>query len=161
MVWAQSHEINVGVRLQKSLHLYWENGFTLHYAHTGVLRGDLHAGLTYATSRWGSAWHSNAIRQDQYLLSGTYYFRHEKRWQPFIRANTGYFWADMEEAIFEVLPHQSLLLSAEGGIRFRFRTPLRVAPSLGYNFITGDGISGPGTLYPVFYQITMTYAFAF
>jgi hypothetical protein len=59
--------------------------------------------------------------------------------------------------MFDVLSRKSLLLSADIGLCFQTNTPLKVSTSLGYNFITGDGLSGPGTLYPLFYQLTISW----
>jgi len=157
---SQTHELSVGFRVQKSVHLYWENGFSADYTNTQLHNNQIHIGFSYCTSRLGTAWHSNAIKQDNYLIYGAYQFRKEKVWQPLLKLNTGYFVSDMEFEIFEVLPHQSALLSLEGGIVIKpTNTPIKLNASLGYNFITGNGLSGPGTLYPLFYQFTLQYVF--
>jgi hypothetical protein len=155
----QAHEFAVGLRMQKSIHLYWENGVAIDYANANWLDKQLHLGFSYCTSRLGTAWHSNAIKQDNYLVYGGYHMRKEKVWQPLVKLNLGYFYADMEYDMFKVLPHQSPLVSFEAGVALQFDLPLRLVTSLGYNFITGDGTSGPGTLYPLFYQFTLQYVF--
>ncbi|MBP8851070.1 MAG: hypothetical protein KBG80_11005 [Breznakibacter sp.] len=63
----------------------------------------------------------------------------------------------MEYETFKILPHKSPLFSLEGGIAFKLKYPVKLFNSFGYNFITGDGISGPGTLYPFYYQISLLY----
>jgi hypothetical protein len=100
---------------------------------------------------------SNAIKQDNYLISAAYQFRQQKQFQPFARLNTGYFHADYEEDIFDVLPNKAFLLSIDAGLSYEFRIPLTVSLSAGYNLNSGTGSSGPGTLYPVFYQMTIFY----
>ena len=40
---------------------------------------------------------------------------------------------------------------------YRFAFPLSLSASLGYNFITGNGEQGPGTLFPLFYQFKLYY----
>lgn len=35
------------------------------------------------------------------------------------------------------------------------KSPLKTSDSLGYNFISDNGINGLGTLYPLFYQFTL------
>ena len=73
--------------------------------------------------------------------------------------NTGCVSADYENPAFDVLPNASLLFSAETGVVYRFKTPhVTLGLSAGYNFINGDGISRPGTLFPVFYKISMFYS---
>lgn len=152
-----AHELSAGVKLQKAIHLYWENGFTVDYTNSFLLEKHLLVGVSYYTSRLGTAYHSNAIKQDNYLLSFAYVFRNQKVIQPLLKLNGGYFYSDMEEEIFEVLPHTSPLLSLEGGVAIQPKYPVKLSISFGYNFITGDGISGPGTLYPFFYQISLQY----
>jgi hypothetical protein len=71
--------------------------------------------------------------------------------------NTGYFHADYEEDIFDVLPNNAFLFSVDAGLSYEFRIPLTVSLSAGYNLISGTGTSGPGTLYPVFYQMSVFY----
>lgn len=146
-----------GIRIQKAQKLYWENGLTLDFASPKIAGSRIHLGASYATSRLGSAFRSNAIKQDNYLASIAFHFRHKRQFQPFARINGGYFHADYEYAIFDVLPHESYLLSFDAGMSYQCTFPLTVGASAGYNAITGDGASGPGTLYPVFYQLSLYY----
>jgi hypothetical protein len=154
---AQSSVLDVGVRLQKTVNLYSENGIAISYSDKGLLADRLYFGASYATSRLGTAFHSNAIKQDNYLVSAAWYFRRGHVIRPFVRANGGYFSADYGEKIFDVLPRSSALLSSDMGFSFQTGLPVKIATSLGYNFITGNGLSGPGTLYPVFYQLTVSW----
>lgn len=154
---AQSSVLDVGVRLQKTVNLYSENGIAVSYSAKGLWADKLYFGASYATSRLGTAFNSNAIKQDNYLVSAAWYFRRDHVVRPFIRANGGYFSADYGEKIFDVLPRSSPLLSSDLGISFQTGSPVKIATSLGYNFITGNGLSGPGTLYPVFYQVTVSW----
>lgn len=146
-----------GIRIQKVQKLYWENGLTFDFASPKLAGNRIHIGASYASSRLGSAYKSNAIKQDNYLASAAYYFRHEKQLQPFTRINAGYFYADYEYAIFDVLPHNTYLLSVDAGMSYQFVLPFTVNASIGYNTHTGNGISGPGTLFPVYYQMSLYY----
>ncbi len=154
---AQSSVFDVGVRLQQAVNLYAENGIALSYSNKALLPDRLYFGFSYVSSRLGSAFNANAIKQDNLLVSSAWYFRQHRVIRPFVRLNTGYFSADYGEAIFDVLPRSSLLLSSDFGICFQTGLPLKISTSLGYNFITGSGLSGPGTLYPVFYQLTVSW----
>lgn len=153
----QNSILDVGVRFQKAVNLYYENGVSVNYSNKKLRADRLYFGFSYVTSRLGTALNSNAIKQDNYLLSSAYYFRKDHAFRPFLRLNAGYFSADYEEAVFDVLPGKSPLLSTDAGLSFKTQMPLKIATSLGYNFITGDGMDGPGTLYPVFYQITLSW----
>lgn len=150
-------DLKGGVRIQKAHRFYWENGVSLDFASPKIAKGRIHFGLSYVTSRLGSALGSNAIKQDNYLFSTGHHFRQNKRFQPFARLNMGYFRADYEVALFDVLPNQAMLISLDGGLCYEFKIPLTVSLSGGYNFISGNGIDRPGTLYPFFYQLNLFY----
>ena len=155
--YSQDRELDIGLRFQKSINLYYENGITLQYTDERLLSQRLFIGLSYVSSRFGTAMGTNAIKQDNFFISGTYMFRPERLLQPFIRLNTGYFTANYEDPVFDVLPQNSVLISPETGLSYRFGFPLKIGVSLGYNLITGDGRDGPGTLYPLFIQTSITW----
>ncbi len=149
--YGQIHSYDVGLRFQKTVDLYYENGITGQYN----LTKRIIVGASYFTSRLGSAISSNAIKQDNFIVSGAYVFRPKKKLQPFARLNTGYFVADYESDIFKSLSNSSALLALDGGLLYSFKSPLKLNLSLGYNAITGDGTQGSGTLYPVFLQTSV------
>lgn len=150
-------ELKVGLRIQKAQKLYWENGLGLDYTNPKFLDSRLHLGASYATSRLGSALGTNAIKQDHYLVNVAYHFRHQKQLQPFARLNLGYFYADYEDAVFDVLPHSAFMTSIDAGISYEFKFPLTLNLSAGYNLNAGTGVAGPGTLFPIFYQLSFLY----
>lgn len=152
-----SYELGVGVRFQKTEQLYWENGVGLDYTSDFLLHKKVHLKLSYVTSRLGNALTGNAVKQDNYILGVDWRFRHEKDFQVFAGLNTGFFHADMETTQFSILPHNSLLFSLETGISYRFKFPVSTSLSVGYNLINGDGLTVPGTLFPVFYQLSVYY----
>jgi hypothetical protein len=152
-------ELKGGIRIQKAQKLYWENGFAFDFASPKIVDSRIHIGLSYVTSRLGSALGTNAIKQSSILLSPGYFFRHKKQLQPFGRLNIGYFHADYEYAIFDVLPNTSILFSADAGLSYEFKVPVTISLSAGYNLISGTGSAGPGTLYPVYYQMSTYYTF--
>jgi hypothetical protein len=155
---SNSDELGVGLRFQKTEQLYWENGVGLDYTSNLLLNKHIHLKMSYATSRLGSAMIGNAVRQDNYVVGADWRFRPKKDFQIFAGLNTGFFHADMENPIFNVLPHNSMLFSVETGLFYKFRLlPLATNLSVGYNLINGDGVSKPGTLFPVFYQLSVFY----
>ena len=151
-------ELKGGFRIQKAQKLYWENGFAFDFASPKILDSKVHLGLSYVTTRLGSAMGTNAIKQDNFLFSPGYFFRHQKQLQPFARLNLGYFHANYEVAIFDVLPNTAILFSVDAGLSYEFKVPLTIHLGAGYNLNTGNGSSGPGTLFPVFYQMSIYYA---
>lgn len=154
---AQTSVLDVGIRLQQTVNLYNENGIAVSYSNRRLKPGRFYFGFSYVTSRLGTAISSHAIKQDNYLLSAGWYFRRHHIIRPFGRLNIGYFSANYGHKIFDFLPRKSLLLSTDVGICFETNIPLKISTSLGYNFITGNGLSGPGTLYALFYQLTLSW----
>lgn len=148
---------SLGLRIQKTPNLYYENGISYDYSSPDLLSNRLHLGVSYASSRLGSAIGSNALKQDNLLLSVLIQFRNEKKVMPLIGLNLGYFMVDTEEEMFDVLPNTSLLLSIELGLGFRIMDSVFIRTSAGYNLFTGDGVDGPGTLYPIFLNFTTFY----
>lgn len=155
-VYAQQRVLDVGIRVQKSINLYYENGLTLQYSSEALASERLYLGLSYVSSRLGTAIGSHAIRQDNFLFSTSFFFRPKRLIRPIIRANIGYFTAALDP-VFDDLPQSSLLLSSEGGVCLDPKNPFKITASLGYNLITGDGSTGPGTLYPVFVQTSLSW----
>ena len=154
---AQNSVLDIGLRLQRDIGLYNENGIAVSYSNKKVLPDHLYFGFSYFTSRVGTAFNSNAIKQDNFLFSAAWYFKQNHIIRPFVRLNTGYFTSDYP-AIFEVLPHSSLLFSSDAGLCFQTHTPFKIATSVGYNFIYGQGNNNvPGTLYPLYFQITLSW----
>ncbi len=147
----------VGLRFQKTEQLYWENGIGVDFSSERFVNKHIHLKMSYASSRFGSALIGNAVRQDNILIGADWRFRPQRAFQIFTGLNSGFFHADMENAIFNQLPHNSLMLSVEAGLYYRFKFPIATSLSAGYNLISGDGVTGPGTLFPVFYQLSVYY----
>jgi hypothetical protein len=156
-VTAQNSVLDIGIRLQKTVNLYLENGISVNYSNKNFKPDRWYFGFSYVTSRLGTAMGTTAIKQDNFLLSSSYFFGQKKALRPFVRANVGFFSADYGDKMFDVLPSKSPLLSLDLGLSYKTGIPLKLATSLGYNFITGNGLERPGTLYPVFYQLTASW----
>jgi len=155
---AKEESLSLGLRFQKSVGLYYENGLTFQYSNPDYLYfNDLEVGFSYFSSRFGSAISSNAISQDNFIFNATYSYLPFWYFEPNLKVNLGYFYADYESDIFDVLDNKSFLFSLEFGTFIITNSPLRIDISMGYNLITGDGMSGAGTLYPVFYQLGITW----
>ena len=152
-------EFKAGFRFQKTQKLYWENGITVDFTAKKLWDKRIHFGLSYISSRLGSAINSNAVKQDNILFSTSLHFMHKKQFQPLVRVNLGYFYADYEEEIFDVLQNTSFMFSLEGAISYEFKVPIALSLGTGINLITGNGMDGAATLYPFYYQLSLTYTF--
>jgi len=153
----KAYELALGLKFQKTEQLYWENGVAADFTSDFLVHKKIHLKLSYLTSRIGSAFLSNAIRQDNVVFGADWRFRSDKDFQVYAGLNTGFFHADMELPKFDVLPHNSLLLQMETGFFYKFKFPAAASVSLGYNVINGDGVNLPGTLFPVYYQLSFFY----
>ncbi len=149
--------IKLGLKMQKTPNLYYENGLALGYSSDRLMNNKLHLGASFVSSRLGSAMGSNALKQEEYLLSAGFVFRSGKLINPVIKLNTGLFVLDTEFEIFSELPNKSMMLSAEFGLGYDIDGPFDLTTTLGYNLITGDGLNGPGTLYPIFLNLMVNY----
>lgn len=144
----------VGLKFQKVYNLYYENGCELGYTHEKLWDKRIQFKLSYVTSRLGSAMGSNAIKQDNYVLGTGLHFRPGKLVDPYIKLNLGYFYFDTEIKAFDFLPNSSMLAALGSGVNFN------VYPKIGsfyfdmnFNLITGNGEKGPGTLYPLYFNL--------
>ncbi len=152
------HFLQGGLMFQKVQKLYWENGFALDYSNKNILDRKIHFGFAYATSRLGSAVGSNAIKQDNFIVSANYHFLSDKKLNITLGLNTGFFSADYESELFDVLDNNSMLLALNLGVFYKFNDKLTASLSTGYNIISSNGASGPGTLFPVYYRMAAFYS---
>lgn len=152
---AQIKELNLGLKFQKSYELYYENGFGVEFGLDSSISEQLTIGASYLSSRLGSAINSNAIKQDQYLFSTSYYFYKDDKFQPLTRLNIGYILADFGSKKFDEIDNSMMLLSLEGGVAYKFDFPLKTTATVGLNLNTSDGLSGLGTVFPLFFQINI------
>lgn len=154
----QAQELNVGLRFQKTQNMYWENGFSLQYTFAKFKPKQFYLSFDYVTSRLGSAYKSNALKQDNYLLSGSWLFFQSKAIHIVTRLNFGYFYADLEEEFFKAIPHTAFLFSPEIGLRYDFKNiPIALNLGTGYYIITAKEGYSPGTLQPLYYHFDMYY----
>ena len=155
---AQSQTLDVGIRIQKTDQMYWENGVSAQYSFPKFKPNQFFVGFDYVTSRLGTAYHSNAIKQDSYLFSGSWLFNKNKPYHIVTRLNMGYFYSDLEEDIFKDVPNTSFLLSPELGFKYNLKKlPLSLNLGAGFYIITAKEGYSPGTLQPLYYHFDIYY----
>ena len=157
-VQAEIGEFKAGLKFQKTYNLYYENGLELGYTHTKLWDRRVQFQVSYVSSRLGSALSSNALKQDYYLFSTGLHFRPVKLIEPYIQLNLGYFQFDTEIDKFTFLPNTTLLYSFATGVKFNVLPKIGgFYLDLGYNFVQGNGKEGPGTLYPLFFNLGLLF----
>ncbi|WP_310558307.1 hypothetical protein [Flavobacterium sp.] len=155
---AQSQTIKVGVRLQKTQEMYWENGISTQYSFAKFKPNQFFIGFDYVTSRLGSACSSNAIKQDNYIFSGSWLFNKNKPYHFVTRLNLGYFYSDLESDIFKDVPNTSFLFSPELGFTYDFKkVPISLNLGTGFYVITAKEGYSPGTLQPLYFHFDIYY----
>jgi len=156
---ARSQNLEIGLRIQKTQEMYWENGVSAQYSFAKFKPNQFFVGLDYVTSRLGTAYNSNAIKQDNYLVSGSWLFNKNKAYHFVSRLNMGYFYSDLEEALFKEIPNTSFLLSPEIGIKYNLKkAPISLNLGVGYYIITAEDGYSPGTLQPLYYHFDVRYS---
>ena len=151
---------SAGITLHKSAGFYFENGVSAQYSSESILNNKLLLGLHLVNSRLGTAFQSNAVKQGRIYLSGHYRFLSKKSLNILTGVNTGWFHANYESDLFKDLTNNSMILAADLGLQYTVVEKLTTRTTLGYNLISGNGESGAGTLYPVFYQFTLLWNFS-
>jgi len=148
-----------GLCFKKMVGFYWMNGFTVDLSSSKILKEKINVGMNLASSSLGSALGSNAIPVHAVEVYIHKVFMEEKRFRPATGINLGYARANYGSNEFSNIPSSTILLSAEGGLLYEFVFPLRLNLSVGYNFISGNGLKGAGFIYPVFFQMKTLYRF--
>jgi hypothetical protein len=93
----------------KTQNMYWENGISAQYFWKFQTKS-IFIGFDFVSSRLGSAFSSNAIKQDSYLLSGSWHFN-KINYHFVTRLNAGYFYSDLEEDMFKEIPNTVFLFT--------------------------------------------------
>ncbi len=149
---------NVGIKIQKSHLMYWENGISAQYSFEKFKPNQFYLGFDYLTSVLGSALGSNALPQHRYLASAAWHFRKEKAFQIVTKLNVGFLHVNLGSDLFKDLPQNAFLVSPEVGLRYNF-TQLPLAVHLGgsWNLNFAPEGNSPGTLTPLAYNLTIYY----
>ena len=153
-----AQKLNIGIKLQKTHFMYWENGISVQYSFSNFKPGQFYLGVDYVTSRLGTAFNSNALKQDSYIATVAWHFRKGKPFHVTTKINAGFFNVNLGEEIFKELPHSAFLLSPEIGLSYDFKQlPIIVNLGTGYNIGFKNEAESPGTLQPFFYNFTIYY----
>lgn len=156
----QAQTFKVGPRIQKTQNMYWENGISAQYTFENFKPNQFFVGFDFVSSRLGSAFSSNAIKQDSYLLSGSWHFNKNKPYHFVTRLNAGYFYSDLEDEMFNEIPNTAFLFSPEVGFSYDFRKlPISLNLGTGYYIITEKEGYSPGTLQPLYFHLDIYYTF--
>lgn len=154
----QSQKINVGIRIQKTQNMYWENGVSLQYAFKKFKPKQFYLGFDIVSSRLGSALGSNAIKQSHFLFSGNWNFIPDQPYHFITRLNIGYFHSDLEYEIFDEIPNTAFLLSPEIALGYTFsQFPMALQLGSGYYIDFAKPGYSPGTLLPLYYHLDLYY----
>jgi hypothetical protein len=143
-----NNTISAGIRLKKYTGFYWVNGVSGEFHSYKLLNNKLHLGLNIATSNLGTAFNSNALSTWETEISGIYYFRSSKKLNPIARVNVGIA-SVLLDNVYSSIPSRSFIASLETGLKYSINS-FSIRLFGGYNFFSGNGITGLGTIYPIY-----------
>jgi hypothetical protein len=149
--------ISAGGRFKKYVGFYMQNGISAEFSSSKILNKKVSFGLNIVSSKLGTALLNNAIPTLEVELSAIKYFRVTKKVNPFVRLNTGFASANFGDERFDNITNKSALLSVETGVKTKVYKSFDVLLGGGLNAITGNGFSNLGTIYPLYYQISLMY----
>ena len=149
-------QLELGLRTKKYVVFYWVNGLSAEISTHKIASGSLHLGVNLASSSFGSAFRSNAIPTIETELAIIKYFRYTKSFQPITRLNLGYSKAFYGEG-FSNITSNSILCSIEAGFKYIIMKTVSVNIYGGYNILTGNGINGLGTIYPIYSGVSLNW----
>jgi hypothetical protein len=153
----KEHNFSVGAIIEKTHYLYFENGIGANYSSENLFHNKLQLKTSYLTSRIGSALNSNALKHDYLIVGADWKFRITDNLDLPLGLNTGLYSVDYENEVFRNLPNKSVLFSIETGLKYDFNFPITVSLNIGYHLISGDGVSVPGSLFPLYYKLGLFY----
>lgn len=152
-------QLSAGLRIQKAMGFYWASGLTGEYSSEKLLNKKLSLGANFTTSVLGNGIRKNAIKTYELDLSAIKYFRPNKTIQPLARLNVGYMYADYGKEFKGDIPNNSFLCSFEFGSAFIFNETWKPSVGFGYNIITGNGMKGLATVFPLYGYLSWQYVF--
>lgn len=153
-----AQNLNVGIRLQKTNGMYWENGISAQYTFAGFKPKQMYVGFDFVSSSLGTAINSNALKQNSFIFSGSWYFQKDKAFRLLARLNLGYLKANLEYEIFDDLPNSAFLFSPEFGMCYTFKNlPIALNTGIGYYVSVQPENKTPGTFQPLYYHFTAYY----
>ena len=142
-----------GITLRKMAGFYWLNGFSAEYRPKQFLHGHFRTGLNLTSSMFGSALVSRAIPVYCYELYAQFQLRRKALISPFVTLSAGYAHAVYGGEFAGSLQRWQSLVAPEVGMSVKPFNRIDFHLSAGYNIISGNGVSGMGVIYPVFFQL--------
>lgn len=152
---SNAQHLKTGYKLQKSVGMYTESGICAEYCPFDSIQ--LYIGACFMSTRLGSAFMSNALKQDNYIGTASYYFLKNSKLKPFVGSTCGITHIDYGNEIFDMLPNNTFTLTVLSGIEYSIIPKLLISGNIGYNVFTGDGIKKIGTIMPIIAQFSLYY----
>jgi len=154
-----SLHFSVGVSLKKFAGFYSMGGLCAEASSARLDKGQLFLGLNITSSSLGSAFFNNGI---PVIVSEVYARRvllKQRRVKPFVMLNLGYAKAFPGSDKYNSLTTSALLVSPEAGVACGISSHTSAQGGMGYHITSGNGLKGPGFIYPVCFQLRLLYSF--
>ncbi|MBA3664583.1 MAG: hypothetical protein H0W61_10290 [Bacteroidetes bacterium] len=154
-----SLHLSAGISFKKFAGFYTMSGVCAEVSGKCLAREHLALGLNVTSSSLGSAFFNNGIPVVAAELYARWIFRKEKTIQPFALLNLGFAKAFVNSDKYSSLSTSALLVSPEAGVACRFKPRMQLQGGLGFNLNSGNGLKGPGFIYPICFQLRLLYTF--
>lgn len=147
-------DIRVAVSVQKNAVVL--PGIEASYADEGFLNGRTRFSVAVFTSRLGSAFGSRGLLEDRILLGAGWFFRPDKRVNPYVEIETGYSRFDREDGeLFALLDNDAMIFSVLAGMEIHaFDSRFSVVADAGYSILHSSAV------YPFVASLGIQYSFS-
>lgn len=149
----EASAVRVGAYIQKNAGLL--PGFEVSYAPETLLRGHPRFSLGFLTSRPGSAFGSRALLEERFLLGAGWFFRPDRRIDPYIQLEAGYTRFDREDSeLFALLDNDAMIASLLVGIDVRLlNSRFSIAGDAGYSILHSSTVYPFVTSFGIHYSL--------
>jgi hypothetical protein len=154
-----SLHFSAGLSFKKFAGFYSMGGVCAEVSGARMGKGQLFLGLNVTSSSLGSAFLNNGIPVIASEVYGRWAFLKQKRVQPFVMLNVGCAKAFPGSDKYNSITTSALLVSPEAGVACRISSHISAQGGLGYHLTSGNGLKGPGFIYPVCFQLRLLYSF--
>jgi len=146
----------VGPAMRKYVGFYWLNGVSAEWQPKSFRKYKCFLGATLVHSNLGTNLFSKAIPTFNFEISAIRKFTLAKNLSTRIAVNGGYAHANYGNPTFDKIANQAPLVGLDVGVDNQHQQWL-MAATLGYQGISGTGVKGLATVYPVYLQIKAFY----
>lgn len=147
---------HIGPVMRKYTGFYWLNGAGAEFHPQSLRKYNCLLGVTLVHSNLGTNLLAKAIPTFNFEIAAIKKFKLTHFLAARVALHGGYAHANYGHATFEKIANQAPLVGLDFGMDYKHKQWLAVA-TLGYQGISGTGVKGLATVFPVYLQIKVLY----